>query len=145
MALKDDNWTPLTLYNKPKRPVVAGVYILDTKGYYTPWREWSSLNNDVAVGVAVIDNRASFMIAPNDIASSMWSNVTTNVDGIITSYTDSVLKSDYFGKANTDKVIAQLGARGIAATNCRNYRFKNNAYGYLGGIVTGKQIGRAHV
>ena len=131
---KDDNWTLLTLYAKPKRPVAAGVYILDTNGYYTPWREWSSLSDNFAVGVAVIDNRASFMIAPNDLEPSIWSNVTTNVDGIIASYDDSVLKSDYFGKANTDKVIAQLGDRGITATICRNYRFKNNAHGYCGGF-----------
>ena len=74
------------------------------------------------------------MIAPNDIAPSMWSNVTTNVDGIVTSYTESILQSDYFGKANTDKIIAQLGARGIVANGCRSYRFKNNAYGYCGGF-----------
>ena len=130
---KDDNWVPLAVLNKPKRPITPGIYILDVDGFYTPWRDWKSDNSKV-VGVTVIDNKASFMISLSDVSSQIWADVSTEVNGVITSHNEAEITNDVFGYSNTEKIIAQLGNRAKAANACKAVVYKNGNHGYLPAI-----------
>lgn len=127
---KDANWIPLAVLNKPKRPITPGVYILDVDGFYTPWREWKS-DDSKAVGVAIIDNKASFMMGLSDVASQKWADVNTEVSGVVTSHNKPEVFNDVFGYSNTEKIIAQLGDRAKAANACKAVIYKNGIHGYL--------------
>jgi len=131
--VKNSNWTNLSVREKPKRPVTEGVYILDVNGYYTPYKQWNVASNAQSVGVAIIDIRASFMIAPTDIAACIWSDISSLVPGIVASYDLNQLNKDYFGQENTRLIIEAQGSRAAAAYNCDGYRFRNNKEGHLPG------------
>lgn len=131
--VKDSNWTNLSIREKPKRPTAEGVYILDIDGYYTPYRQWRIASNAQSVAVAIIDIRASFMIAPTDIGKYQWSAYDNRVPGIISTYDTDELKRDYFGEHNTQLIIKEEGSGAQAAYNCHAYRFRNNKEGHLPG------------
>ena len=117
---------------------IYGVFIYDTNGNLTKPEEWDTANNDLAVGVAVIDENCSFVIGKtqsnNRIAWSDTLNGTT-VSGIVITQDSSIAKTDYAGEANSSIV------RGLTSgeNNAFNWAYGNTItvsgttlYGYIG-------------
>src|SRR5574344_2716786 len=52
---------------------IYGVFIYDTNGNLTKPEEWDTANNDLAVGVAVIDENCSFVVGKEPDFNSNWS------------------------------------------------------------------------
>lgn len=117
-----------------------GVLIYDIDGRLTYPDNWDTNNNDKAVGVAVITENCSFVIAKEDALSSnaYWGGNDTDIPAL-TNYSDvSGAATDLDGVGNTDKIIAAIGntndgiRTGSAAGDCRAYIFPNGIEGYLG-------------
>ena len=54
---------------------IYGVFIYDTNGNLTKPEEWDTANNDLAVGVAVIDENCAFVIGKTqDNSGIIWSS-----------------------------------------------------------------------
>lgn len=112
---------------------IYGVFIYDTNGNLTKPEEWNTANNDLAVGVAVIDENCSFIIGKTQSNNNIaWSSKLygTTVSGIKTSAT-----TDYVGESNSSIV------RGLTSgeTNAFNWAYGNTItvngttlYGYIG-------------
>ena len=93
---------------------IYGVFIYDTNGNLTKPEEWNTANNDLAVGVAVIDENCAFVIGKTQNYSEIiWSSKLdgTIVPGIVTvtdpdtGQTDpSIAKTDYAGETNSSIV-----------------------------------------
>lgn len=119
-------------YNAPKK-VLEGAYIQHIDGNLYTTSQWTAQGfaNDLANGVAIITEEASFVIAKGDASnSSGWSSNTTElIEGITatTSYNDAI--TDFSGKQNTEKMLT-AGTSG-AAHACANYIFPNGKKGYL--------------
>ena len=65
---------------------IYGVFIYDTNGNLTKPEEWDTANNDLAVGVAVIDENCAFVIGKTPTFSEIaWSSKLygTEVSGIV--------------------------------------------------------------
>ena len=119
---------------------IYGVFIYDTNGNLTKPEEWDTANNDLAVGVAVIDENCSFVIGKTQSNSGIaWSSqlYETAVSGIVTTTYSSAAKVDYAGEANSSIV------RGLTSgeTNAFNWAYSNTItvnrttlYGYLGAL-----------
>lgn len=114
-------------------PASFGVYIYDTNNKLTLPDKWNSTNNSKAVGVYVGTENSQFIIAPTYEKDGIYNwGAKGIVYGIITSDDSVTAKKDYAGKANTDKIIAQLKIEEAPAVQyCRNYTFKNGKKGYL--------------
>ena len=99
---------------------IYGVFIYDTNGNLTKPEEWDTANNDLAVGVAVIDENCSFVIEKTVSYSTMqWGGYGTTISGIITSESSSTTSLDYLGESNTTKINHQLGSgKSTAAEYC---------------------------
>ena len=86
---------------------IYGVFIYDTNGNLTKPEEWDTANNDLAVGVAVIDENCAFVIekTPNN-SEIAWSNTLygTIVPGIVTTEDGNIAKTDYAGEYNSSIV-----------------------------------------
>ena len=118
---------------------IYGVFIYDTNGNLTKPEEWNTANNDLAVGVAVIDEYCSFVIEKTMSYSSMqWGGYGTEISGIVTTENSSIAKIDYAGESNTTEIINQLGSGNApAADYCRSRSCTVNGttlYGYLGAL-----------
>ena len=116
---------------------IYGVFIYDTNGNLTKPEEWDTANNDLAVGVAVIDENCSFVIEKTVSYSYIhWGEYGATVSGIVTTNDKSIALTDYAGESNTTKIIDQLGSdRAPAADYCRGRSCTVNGttlYGYLG-------------
>ena len=118
---------------------IYGVFIYDTNGNLTKPEEWDTANNDLAVGVAVIDENCSFIIGKEASESKAWSDILygTTVSGIVTTNDKSTAKTDYKGEANSSIV------RGLTLkeTNAFNWAYSNTItvngttlYGYIGAL-----------
>ena len=123
------NDTGNVLYNvEPMR----GVFIQHINGKLyttTQWRE-SGFANDLANGVAVCDEEASFVMALKKYSGVAWSSDTTTlVEGVTTTEDSTTARADYDGKKNTDAII-KTDTSG-AAYLCANYVFPNGQKGYL--------------
>ena len=115
---------------------IYGVFIYDTNGNLTKPEEWDTANNDLAVGVAVIDGNCSFVIEKTVSYSMMqWGGYGTTISGITSS---DIAKTNYAGESNTTKIISQLGSGNApAAEYCRGRSCTVNGttlYGYLGAL-----------
>ena len=118
---------------------IYGVFIYDTNGNLTKPEEWDTANNDLAVGVAVIDENCSFVIEKTESYSyKKWGGNGTTISGITTTTDSSIAKTDYSGETNTTKIISQLGSGNApAAAYCRGRSCTVNGttlYGYLGAL-----------
>lgn len=116
-------------YNIPK----LGVYIQHINGTLYDEAGWISggFGNDAANGVAVIDSRASFVIAKTNITFMEWaSNYMQAVDGVLLTSDRDTAKADYKGAENTKLIVAGYDT-GKAAYSCANYEFPNGQKGYL--------------
>ena len=115
-----------------------GVFIYDTNGNLTKPEEWDTANNDLAVGVAVIDENCSFVIGKTQNYSAIaWSNKLNGIEiyeGVTTDNTNKAL-TDYAGEYNSSII------RGLTSgeTNAFNWAYGNTItvngttlYGYLG-------------
>lgn len=118
---------------------IYGVFIYDTNGNLTKPEEWNTANNDLAVGVAVIDENCSFVIGKTQNYSEIvWSKTIygTTVSGIVDTANSGIAKTDYAGEANSSIV------RGLTSgeSNAFNWAYSNTLtvngttlYGYIGG------------
>lgn len=119
---------------------IYGVFIYDTNGNLTKPEEWNTANNDLAVGVAVIDENCSFVIGKTQRSSGIvWSDKLygTTVSGITTTTNSDAAETDYAGEANSSIV------RGLTSgeTNAFNLAYSNTItvngttlYGYIGAV-----------
>ena len=100
---------------------IYGVFIYDTNGNLTKPEEWDTANNDLAVGVAVIDENCAFVIEKTvSYSYIVWGGAGTTISGITTTTDDATAKTDYAGESNTTKIINQLGSgKAPAADYCR--------------------------
>lgn len=82
---------------------IYGVFIYDTNGNLTKPEEWDTANNDLAVGVAVIDECCSFVIGKEPYFNRKWSSQLygTEVSGILSTIYSSIAQTDYAGEANS--------------------------------------------
>ena len=85
---------------------IYGVFIYDTNGNLTKPEEWDTANNDLAVGVAVIDENCSFVIGKEASEPKAWSSTLygTTVSGIVTTTNIDVALTDYAGEYNSSIV-----------------------------------------
>ena len=118
---------------------IYGVFIYDTNGNLTKPEEWDTANNDLAVGVAVIDENCSFVIEKTlSYSYKTWGGRGTEISGITTTTNDTTALLDYSGESNTTKIINQLGSGNApAADYCRSRSCTVNGttlYGYLGAL-----------
>ena len=116
---------------------IYGVFIYDTNGNLTKPEEWDTANNDLAVGVAVIDENYAFVIEKTASTSTLeWGGHGTEISGIVTTTNKNAAKIDYVGESNTTKIINQLGSGNApAADYCRGRSCTVNGttlHGYLG-------------
>ena len=117
---------------------IYGVFIYDTNGNLTKPEEWDTANNDLAVGVAVIDENCSFVIGKTQ-GGKAWSDTLygTTVSGIKTTTNSDIASLDYAGEANSS--VARSLTSG--ETNAFNWAYSNTItvngttlYGYLGAL-----------
>lgn len=117
--------------------IKRGVFILDTDGNLVSRGSWNTGNNAKAVGVAVLSDNCKFVISKTQGGMMAWGGSGTTISGIVTTTDADTARSDYSGKDNTDKIIAQLGASGAPAANyCKNTSglFPDGRQGYLGSL-----------
>ena len=119
---------------------IYGVFIYDTSGNLTKPEEWDTANNDLAVGVAVIDENCAFVIGKTQSNNNIaWSSQLHGIEvsGILTTTESSTAKADYAGEANSAIV------RGLTSgeNNAFNWAYGNTItvngttlYGYLGAM-----------
>ena len=120
---KSVNWSVL---EPPK-----GVFIYDINGKYTLPSEWDTSRNNEAVGVAILTDDCSFVVAKSDIGTNKWGGYGTDIS-TLTNYTDEEsAATDFDGVNNTSKIITALGSSN-AAGDCSAYTFTNGKTGYLG-------------
>ena len=111
-----------------------GIYILHTNGICYTQHQWNTAWNSEAVGVCVLTDNCSFVMAPDIYRGNKFSK-TGLIANITTTTSSTEAKQDYNGKSNTDAVINQLGESGApAASYCKKYTFKNGAKGYMAAL-----------
>ena len=117
---------------------IYGVFIYDTNGNLTKPEEWDTANNDLAVGVAVIDENCSFVVGSKN-EQKVWSDLLKGVyvEGIPTFEADRFLYSYYDGETYSSIV------RGLTSgeDNAFNWAYNNTItvngttlYGYIGAL-----------
>jgi hypothetical protein len=121
-------------YNEEKAaPPPNGVYIQHINGELYIAEQWSATGfaNDLATGVAVLDDDARFVIAKEDISvNKLWSSkLGFLVEGILTTTDSDTAKTDFRGNQNTELMLATDTSE--AAFSCANYVFPNGHRGYL--------------
>lgn len=116
-------------YNTPS---LSGVFIQHVDGTLYRMNEWTARGFDSteANGVAIVDYRASFVIAKETTGNATWSSDMTNkIEGVTTTDKESEAIVDYRGYENTLE-IAKTDTNGCAYL-CVNYTFPNGAAGYM--------------
>jgi hypothetical protein len=117
------------IYNAP---MPSGAYIQHIDGSLYTADQWSAngFTSDAANGVAVIDERAKFVIAKTGGNALVWAqNTSALIDGVFASQGQPQAETDYAGDANT--VLITAAGTGGAASFCANFEFPNGAKGYL--------------
>ena len=114
--------------------VLNGVYIQHINGTLYTTDEWTAggFANDQANGVAVGEGAVKFVIAKEDVSTSMkWTSIyaTTFIDGVFIADSKETAITDYAGASNT-VVISDADSESAAAA-CKNYAFPNGKNGYL--------------
>ena len=118
---------------------IYGVFIYDTNGNLTKPEEWDTTNNDLAVGVAVIDENCAFVIGKEALGSKAWSSqlAGTTVSGIVTTTNIDVALTDYAGESNSAIV------RGLTSGEDNAFNLADvdtitvngtTLYGYIGAV-----------
>ncbi len=117
-------------YNKP---IQYGLFIQHIDGTLYTEEEWINAGhaNTDANGLAVVDSRASFVIAKTDSSEVKWGD-SIEIEGLPIYSDKATALTDYNGKANTI-LISQALTTG-AAIDCVNYTFPNGESGYLPAI-----------
>ena len=119
---------------------IYGVFIYDTNGNLTKPEEWDTANNDLAVGVAVIDENCAFIIGKTQSNNNIsWSSTLygTTVSGIVTATDPSRAKTDYAGEANSAIVRGLTSGESNAFNLAYGETITVNGttlYGYLGAL-----------
>lgn len=121
-------------------PESSSVYIQHRDGSLYTVREWTDkgfVSSD-ANGVAVIDDKAQFVIAKTHAGNPYtctWADDTTNaMSGVFTTTDLSVAEEDYDGSQNTGAIINHMmdTAGKSAAERCEIYEgFPGSGTGYL--------------
>lgn len=110
-----------------------GVFIQHVDGRVFSTAGWTDggFSNDQANGVVVSTDSARFVIAKDNVSTSMiWSSNTSSlVDGILTTTDATEAKTDFAGQANTELMLATDTSG--AGYSCANYTFPNGTKGYL--------------
>ena len=123
------NDTKSVLYNY----FPLGVFIQHVDGRVFSTDGWTDggFTNDQANGVVVSTDAARFVIAKDNVGTSMkWaSNTSTLIDGILTTTDATEAKTDFAGKQNTELMLT-VDTSG-AGYSCANYTFPNGEKGYL--------------
>lgn len=119
---------------------IYGVFIYDTNGNLTKPEEWDTANNDLAVGVAVIDENCSFVIGKTQSNDRVaWSDQLkgTTVSGIVISTYQNVATGDCAGESNSS-IVRNLTS---GETNAFNWAYGNTIivngttlHGYIGAL-----------
>lgn len=114
-------------------PSLSGVFIQHVDGTLYRMNEWTARGFDSteANGVAIVDYRASFVIAKETlVGNNTWSSDMSNkIEGVTTTSKNSEAIADYRGYENTLE-IAKTDTNGCAYL-CVNYSFPNGATGYM--------------
>lgn len=113
-----------------------GVYIQrqDHK-LYTP-QEWDADWNDQVLGIAILTDRISFVIAPSQLNPRMiWSSSSEVEPTIFISEYYDTAKKDYWGRDNMDAYIERYGISDTSGAfgQCNLYQFADGRTGYIGG------------
>lgn len=123
------NDTKSVLYNY----FPLGVFIQHVDGRVFSTAGWTDggFSNDQANGVVVSTDSARFVIAKDNVSTSMkWSsNTSALVDGILATTDQTEAKTDFAGQANTELMLATDTSG--AGYSCANYIFPNGTKGYL--------------
>lgn len=111
-----------------------GVFIQHIDGTLYTTDEWTAggFVADDANGVAVVDNKCSFVVSTANLnRTAPWANYTSDiVEGVFTAYSFAQAITDYNGIENTANIVKIDNTS--AAYYCDNYTFPNGAKGYLG-------------
>lgn len=111
---------------------ISGVMIQHIDGTLYTIREWQEkgFTSDDANGVAIVDDRASFVVAKEDIGEKLlWSNEAILVEGVsVTSVKNDF--ADYRNGVQDTQILVELGVS-PAALACAEYTFPNGNKGYL--------------
>ena len=104
--------------------ILNGVFIYTNTGSLVSTSSWNTANNGNAVGVAVITDNSSFVIAKGDSNGSKayYSDYTTHPN--MTSYSSwsAACNASETGDSNTDNIIAKFGSSTTYAAGwCRAY------------------------
>ena len=120
--------TRSVLYNVK---ALSGVMIHHIDGSLYTTDEWTAggFANSEANGVAVIDDRASFVLPKTQLGNKKWSSELTTIENIVTSTNKEIAKEDYNGRSNTEQISSQLADS--LASSCINFVFPNGEHGYL--------------
>lgn len=114
-------------------PSLRGVFIQHTDGTLYRTDEWRAKGfaNDAANGIAVVDHRASFVIAKEALGgNATWSSDMINkIEGVTSTFKEEDARADYRGYENTLE-IAKTDTKGCAYL-CVNYSFPNGVAGYM--------------
>lgn len=109
------------------------VYIEHIDGTLYTTCEWISgeYASELANGVAIINDKCSFVIAKEDVGVYKWSDPNGSViQGILNTSSGSEALQDYSGELNTELML-EVDTNG-AGYHCANYKFANGQSGYLG-------------
>lgn len=108
-----------------------GVFIQHIDGTLHAPSEWGGkgFSNEDANGVAVITDKASFVIAKAEYSAKWYSTSFVLIDGIVTTTNVNAAMADFLGPANTAAILKVDESQG--AYLCSNYIFPNGATGYM--------------
>lgn len=114
-------------------PTLYGVSIQHIDGTLYTIREWqeNGFTSDDANGVAIVDDRASFVVAKEDIGEKLlWSNEAILVEGVSEVSHNLNGFADCMNGVQDTKILVELGVS-PAASACAEYTFPNGSKGYL--------------
>lgn len=119
-------------YIKYNVPTLYGVSIQHIDGTLYTIREWqeNGFTSDDANGVAIVDDRASFVVAKEDIGEKLlWSNEAILVEGVSVA-SNNLNGFDCMNGVQDTQILVELGVS-PAASACAEYTFPNGSKGYL--------------
>lgn len=119
-------------YIKYNVPTLYGVSIQHIDGTLYTIREWqeNGFTSDDANGVAIVDERASFVVAKEDIGEKLlWSNEAILVEGVSVA-SNNLNGFDCINGVQDTQILVELGIS-PAASACAEYTFPNGSKGYL--------------
>ena len=120
-------------YIKYNVPTLYGVSIQHIDGTLYTISEWqeNGFTSDDANGVAIVDDRASFVVAKEDIGEKLlWSNEAILVEGVSVASNNLNGFADCMNGVQDTQILVGLGVS-PAASACAEYTFPNGSKGYL--------------